>query len=305
MTKISRASTWKERPEAGTAFALRFLMWIGTALNRRALRSLLYPTVLYFYFIRAPERRASRAFLQRVLQRPAREPEVLKHFLTFARVAADRLYVLAGRTEHFGIRFVGGRQLREVVDRGKPGIFLTAHFGSFEVSRVVGPDLGNINLRIVLDKKVNARFIDVMAKINPEMIDRIIDANEGASGIGLRIAESFRAGDWVGILGDRHRAGDHTTQCEFLGAPATFPLGPYMVAAALKAPIICLFCHVVDAGYEIHCEVLTDECRIPRRERATRLPALAQQFASMLEAHVRRTPYAWFNFFDFWSAASD
>lgn len=305
MTRKTAAPSWKERPEAGTAFSLRFLMWIGTALNRRTLRALLYPTVLYFYGIRAPERRASRAFLQRVLQRPVRESDVLKHFLTFARVAADRLYVLADRTELLDIRFVGSHQLREVVDRGKPGIFLTAHFGSFEVSRVVGPDLGNVNLRIVLDKKVNARFIEAMAKVNPEMIDRIIDANEDAAGIGLRIAESFRAGDWVGILGDRHRPGDHTTRCEFLGAPATFPLGPYMVAAALKAPIICLFCHVADGGYEVHCEVLTDECRIPRRERETRLPVLAQRFASMLEAHVRRTPYAWFNFFDFWSAAGD
>lgn len=300
-----REAGWKARPEAGSVLGLRFLMWIGTVLNRRALRALLYPTVLYFYCTRAPERRASRAFLRRALQRPVRDFDVLRHFLEFARVAADRLYILAGRTERLNIRFVGSKELREVVDRGKPGIFLTAHFGSFEASRVVGPELGGINLRIVLDKQINARFIDAMAEVNPALIGRIIDSNQGASEIGLRIAESIRAGDWVGILGDRHRPGDRTTQCDFLGQPAAFPLGPYMIAAALKAPIICLFCRVADGAYEVHCEVLTDACRIPRAERATRLPALAQRFASLLEAHVLRTPYAWFNFFDFWAAGGE
>ena len=301
MPAVRAATGWKSRPEAGNALGLRVLMWTGTALNRRALRALLYPTVLYFYCTRAPERRASRAFLQRALQRRANGLDVLRHFLEFARVAADRLYILTGNTERLGIRFVGSERLREVVDRGKPGVFLTAHFGSFEASRVVGPELGGINLRIVLDKEINTRFIDMMAEINPELIGRIIDSNQSASAIGLRIAESIREGDWVGILGDRHRPGDPTTQCDFLGEPAAFPLGPYMIAAALKAPMVCLFCHVADGAYEVHCEVLTDECRIPRHERAAALPALAQRFASMLEAHVRETPYAWFNFFDFWA----
>ena len=298
---MSEGTNWKERPEAGGALGIRLLMLIGTTLNRSTLRALLYPAVLYFYFVRAPERRASRAFLRRALRRPVYESDVLRHFLEFARVAADRLYLLTGKSERLQIQFVGSDQLRRVVERGKPGLFLTAHFGSFEVSRVVGPELGGINLRIVLDKKVNARFIDLMAELNPELIGRIIDSNQNASAIGLGIAASFREGDWVGILGDRHRPGDRTTPCEFLGARAAFPLGPYLVAAALKAPIICLFCHVTSSGYKVHCEVLTDECRISRSERATKLPALVQQFASMLEAHVRRTPFAWFNFFDFWA----
>ncbi len=279
-------------------------MWVGTALNRRALRALLYPTVLYFYFVRAPERRASRAFLRRALQRPVRERDVLRHFLEFARVAADRLYLLTGKADTLNVRFVGGERVRQLVDRGKPGIILTAHFGSFEASRVVGPQLAGVKLRIVLDKEVNARLINLMAELNPELVGFIIDSNQSPSALGLALASSFRGGGWVGIPGDRHRAGDRTVQCNFLGEPAAFPLGPYMMACALKAPIICLFCRVTCNGYEIHCEVLADECRIPRHERAAKLPTLAQGFASMLEAHVRKTPFAWFNFFDFWADPS-
>ena len=296
---------WKKRPEAGSTLAIRFLVWVGKTLNRRVLRALLYPAVGYYYCMRLPERRASRDFLSRAMQRPIRELDVLHHFLEFARVAADRLYLVTGRADGLNVRFVGGERVREIVELGRPGIFLTAHFGSFEASRVVGPQLAGINLRIVLDKTVNQRFIDTLAELNPDLVGRIIDSNRGPSSLGIAMAASFAAGDWVGIPGDRHRRGDQTVQCNFLDAPAAFPLGPYMVACALKAPIICLFCHVDRTGYEVHCEVLTEACRIPRCERATRLPALAQRFADMLEAHVRRAPFAWFNFYDFWADPHD
>ena len=302
-TEPPAAPAWKARPEAGSTLALRLLIWAGTALNRRILRALLYPTVAYFYCTRAPERRASRAFLRRALDRPARESDVLRHFLEFARAAADRLYFMTGKTQALNVRFVGGEEVREVVDRGKPGIFLTAHFGSFEASRVIGPGLGGIDLRIVLDKGVNQRFIDLLAELNPDLAGRIIDANRSPSSLGVAIAASVREGDWVGIPADRHRPGDQTVPCDFLGTSAAFPVGPYLVASALKAPIICLFCHVDAGGYEVHCEVLTEACHVARRDRATGIPALAQRFATRLEAHVRRTPFAWFNFYDFWAAA--
>ena len=210
---MAEGTSWKERPEAGAALGIRLLMLIGTKLNRRTLRALLYPTVLYFYFVRAPERRASRAFLRRTLRRPVYESDVLRHFLEFARVAADRLYLLTGKSERLPIQFVGSDQLRHVVERGKPGLFLTAHFGSFEVSRVVGPELGGINLRIVLDKKVNARFIDLMAELNPELIGRIIDSNQAASAIGLALQPAFAKATGLAFLAigtvpviERHRA---------------------------------------------------------------------------------------------------
>ena len=296
---------WKARPEAGFAAGIRLLIWVGTALNRRTLRALLYPVVLYYYCARTQERRASRDFLRRALRRPVRESDVLRHFLEFARVAADRLYLMTGQYDGLNVRFVGAEQVARLVAQGRPGVFLTAHFGSFEAARVIGPELGGINLSIVLDKSVTGRLLDVLAELNPDLIDRIIDADQGPSAVGLAIAKSFAAGDWVGILADRHRPGDPTVQCNFLGEPAAFPIGPYVVACALGAPIVCLFCHVAAGGYEVHCEVLSTEGRIPRRERAARLPGLAQRFASMLESHVRRTPFAWFNFFDFWMDPRD
>ena len=267
------------------------------------MRLLLYPAVAYFYFIRAPERRASREFLRRVLGRQVRERDVLRHFLSFAQVTADRLYLLADRPDATPVRFVGAEEVQRVVDLGRPGIFLAAHFGSFEAARVIGPQLGGVRLRIVLDKRVNARFIEMMARVGPEHVGQIIDSQQGKASLGVAIANAIHSGDWVGFLADRHRPGDPTTQCEFFGKPARFPLGPYIVANALSAPIVCIFCRITESSYDVHCETLSEGLRVPRAERAAAFDALAQRYAKMLERHVRAAPFGWFNFFDFWSRA--
>lgn len=295
------APDWQVRPEAGGGRGIRFLVWVAEHLDRKFLRLLLYPTVACFYLTRSPERRASREFLGRVLGRPVRSRDVLRHFLCFAQVTADRFYLLAGRPDAVAVRFVGAEEVQRLVDSGRPGIFLAAHFGSFEAARVVGPRLGGVGLRIVLDKRVNARFIEQMARVSPALIDRIIDSEQSKASLGVAIASAIRDGEWVGFLADRHRTGDPTTRCGFLGQQASFPLGPYVVANALSAPIVCVFCRMTGHGYEVHCEVLSDRLRVARADRAAAFEALAQRYAKMLERHVRAAPFGWFNFFDFWA----
>src|SRR5690606_36154379 len=61
---------WKQRPEGGGRFAIWLIRSIALRLGRAPARLLLYPITLYFLLVRGPERRASRAYLARVLGRP-------------------------------------------------------------------------------------------------------------------------------------------------------------------------------------------------------------------------------------------
>ncbi len=291
---------WQTRPEAGSTSGLRFLLWIARHLGRRFLHMLLWPVSVYFVVVRGPERRASYDYLSRVLGRPARLREVIQHFHEFAKVAADRFYFLANRTDRIPVRFVIDPRLDEVLQRGRPGIFLAAHFGSFEAARVLGPELGGIRLRIVLDKSLNRRFMDILAEVEPELAQLIIDSEQDSVALGLTIGDALRGGDWVGFLADRHRHGDRTSAQVFLGSPANFPIGPYIIANLFKAPIIGTFCRLTDKGYEVHCEVISMQTDLPRRTREAAISAMAADYAERLERHVRASPFAWFNFFDFW-----
>ncbi len=281
---------------------MRFLVWVARHLGRNVLHAMLWPVSVYFVIVRGPERRASFSYLGRVFQRPARLAEVINHFHHFAKVTADRFYFLAN-PDSIPVRFVVDPLLDDVLENGKPGIFLAAHFGSFEAARVLGPRLGGIRLRIVLDKALNQRFMDIMAEVEPELAGLIIDSEQGAVELGLNIGDALREGDWVGFLADRRRVGDRISSQAFLGSPAQFPTGPYIIANLFKAPIIGTFCRLTDNGYEVHCEVISEQTDIPRQQRQPAIDALVANYVQRLEHHVRSSPYAWFNFFDFWNQA--
>lgn len=297
---MSENAAWQERPEAGSTRGIRFLMWVARHLGRGILHTILWPVAAYFLLVRGPERRASRAFLTRAIDGArVRWWHVLSHFYSFAKATADRFYFLADPNK-VPVSFVTDPELHPLLDEGRAGLFLAAHFGSFEAARVLGPELGGISLRIVLDKAIGARFMEVMAELHPEMAGMIIDSEQDSVALGLSIGDALKAGDWVGFLADRHRKGDRTVEVEFLGARAHFPIGPYLIAALFKAPIICAFSRFSDGVYTVHCEVLTTATNIPRKAREQHLQDLVQAYANRLEHHVKATPYAWFNFYDFW-----
>lgn len=302
---MKASSDWQSRPEAGTRFGIRLLMWVGRNLGRNTLRILLYPITTYFYITRSPERQASKKYLSRVFGRPARKREVFKHILCFARVIVDRFFFLLDRADDIPVRFVIDEQMMKMVDGSRPGIVLAAHLGSFEAARILGPVLHDVELCIVLDKMVNQKFVQLMEELRPDLYNKIIDSNQGSISLGINISNTLKSGDWVGFLADRHRPGDRTVRHEFLGQPATFPSGPYIIASTFKAPIICVFCRITDSGYEVYCEVLCHEVSINRLNREEELNKLVAKYVKRLEHHVRTSPYDWFNFFDFWAEADD
>jgi len=293
---MNAATNWQERPEAGNTVALRFMLWIAQHCHRRIFHAMLYPIAAYFYCVRRPERAASKQYLSRVLNRPAKRREIFRHFVQFAKVTADRFYFLSDTEHQVPVTFVGEAALERVLQQQRPGIFLAAHFGSFEAARVVGPER---------TKMINGRFVELLQALNPQMVDNIIDSEQGSVALGLSIADALKTGAWIGFLADRHRPGDRTVSHGFLGTPANFPIGPYIIASTFKAPIICAFCHVTDQGYEVHCEVLSESVNIERKYRQQQLQELSAKYVERLEHHARIAPYGWFNFYDFWATASD
>ena len=64
-------TAWKERDEIGNTFWLRVIVWISRRCGRGIAQFFMWPTALYFFSRRGPERRASRLYLDRVLGRRA------------------------------------------------------------------------------------------------------------------------------------------------------------------------------------------------------------------------------------------
>jgi predicted LPLAT superfamily acyltransferase len=293
-------NTWKNRPEGGNALGLKTMVLAARWLSRPILHIMLYPIALYFFVIRRVEREASAAYLKRVLGRSPRKSEVFRHFRTFAEVTADRIYFLTGKTEQLSVTVHQIREMRELVEIGKGGVALAAHIGSFEAARVLGSRLGGVTLRVVLDREIGKQLTAQLEALDIDLQGVTIDANLPPAARGLQIAESLERGEWIGFLADRYRPGDRTVECQFLGDTIRLPLGPLIIAATFKVPLVCIFPLYIDGRYEVHCEILSSSFSVQRKNREVILGEYAQLFADKMSKHVRTAPYNWFNFYDYW-----
>jgi len=291
---------WQDRPEAGSSLAIRITIWIALTMGRRVLGVVLIPTALYFLCVRGAERRASRAFLQRVTGKRVSLWQVFRHFLTFARVTADRVFFLANRAEQIPLNITGFDLMEGHLQAGNACIVIGSHVGSLEAMRQASIRHPGITVRMVIERESNEVLLKELESLDDSFSASMIEANQPSAALGLAIAEALKEGDSVGFLGDRYRPGDRTITCDFLGSPARFPVGPFIIASVMRAPIVTAFGIYVDGRYEVHCEELFDNFHLPRQNREAALQQAVSRYAERLEKYAHRAPDNWFNFYDFW-----
>ena len=298
-SKISEADRWTALPERGTSASLQVIAWIAVRLGRAAARLLLYPITLYFWITADAARRASYEFLKRACDRSVHWPHVFRHLHCFAATILDRLYLLRGEFERFCVTIQGKDVLKRQMETGKGAILLGSHLGSFEVLRALGVMERSFPLKVLMDTMHNQNITRFLNALNPTIAGTVIAPDRPDTLI--RVRESLDAGYFVGMLGDRVFGADKTTQCQFLGAPATFPAGPVILAALMHCPVILLFgLYRGRNRYEIYFEHFADEISLDREHRAGEIQYWMQRYVARLEYYARLAPYNWFNFYPFW-----
>jgi predicted LPLAT superfamily acyltransferase len=294
---------WLDRPEGGSAWALRLFAAVARGFGRTLSRLVLLPITGYFMLRRAPERQASRAYLARVLGREPTWLEVARHIHTFAGVTLDRVYFLTGDLERFDMRLIGIEQLHAAMDLGRGVLLIGAHVGSFDALRAASRLRPDVTVRVVLDAQHSPALSTILKQLNPEIAAGIINPRQDGTAVALEIGAALNQGALVTMLGDRGRPGNATAVVEFLGSAARFPTAPWQIAAALHVPIVlCVGLYRGGNRYDLHFELLTDKLQVERRHREQQLQEVIQNFADRLAALVREAPYNWFNFYDFWNA---
>lgn len=291
---------WSSKQEQTNLYWLTLLWWVTRLLGRAVTRTCIVSIVTFIYFCRdRSARQASREFLERVHGRPPSRWLIFRHLYTFATVTLDRSFLLSGMLNKFDVS-VEGEEHFEDLEQG--AIIVTAHFGNFEIMRVMGQRDRDYTINVLLDKQHNPDTLRFLRQLNPAMADRIVDAATPGPQLVLKLAALLDENHLVGIMADRVMTGQRTMEHEFLGKKARFPYGPWAMAVILNRPVI--FCFGTFTGgnrYTITCERLDPgTLEGTTRERANQ--ALAY-YVSVLERHVRRVPLNWFNFYDFWSDA--
>jgi predicted LPLAT superfamily acyltransferase len=293
-------SHWKQR-EGGGWFAIWLIRTIALRLGRGVARALLYPIALYFFLRRADERAASRTYLARVLGRPVTHYDVFRHIHMFAATLLDRLFFLAHGERDFVVDVEGLDSLDRWLDQGRGVLLVGSHQGSFEALRALGARRPDVPLRVVLDKQKTPALTAVLEALAPEVGAAVIDAARGGASVALAMAEGAAQGGMVALLADRGHRNEATCRVPFLGRPAPFPVGPWLLASALKIPVVlCMGIYLGGNRYRLIFEAFSDGIDIPRAERARVLEGIVARYAARVEHYARLYPFNWFNFYDFW-----
>lgn len=270
--------------------------------------AMVLPPALWFFATDARARRISMAWWGRVrpsLGRWGRTFMAAWHFHAFARTLADRFLAGAAPTS---IRFInrGARELKRGMRHPQGCILLSAHVGAWELAGRWLTIYPGARIHIVMLKAEDPAVQEQVDRAMGDHPFTIIDLRDPFAA-SLAIAAALRAGDTVCMLGDRSAGDDRNSiAVPFLGAPARFPTGPFLAAAATGAVIVPTFTMKVGLTTYV-CEA--DEpwtVRFSSRAaRARELRDAVARWAERLERVVRQHPLQWQNFFDFWQDARE
>lgn len=295
------SKAWQQQKERGSSRLIRFLAWIALTLGRRAIHLVLCFIIFYYVVFAKTARQASKQFMLRALKKKASYIDVYLHLLTFATVAIDRIYFLAGKNGQFDIHITGKELFEKYAGQGC--ILLTAHIGSFDVMRVLAAQQKQLKLRILLDIAHNSQALELIQALDPVLAQGVIDAKTPAPELALKLNEALANNEMVGIMADRCTQGDRRRTVEFLGEHAEFPEGPWQLAAVLKAPVIaCFGVYRGNKRYDIHFEVIADQLGSSRKDRGPAIDKAIQHYVTRLEHFAQHYPRNWFNFYNFWGS---
>jgi predicted LPLAT superfamily acyltransferase len=305
---------WAEVNEAGFVAGMRLMFWICRIFGRWPFRLVLYPVLLWYLIAKPVARRASADYLRRICAfGPASGIKpgmlaVLRHFASFGESILDKMLVWSGLFKLEQTEFHGQEQMVQSIAQQRGGLLVCSHLGNLELCRVMSRRRSGLKLTVLVHTKHAQAFNRMLGQLDPDSQLNLMQVTEITPATAMQLSEKIEQGEFIVIAGDRVPVSQQprVAMASFLGQPAPFPVGPYILASLLQCPIYMLFSMRTGRHSEIHIELLRESVRLPRRGRDGRkgydaaLAELAAQYAARLEQFCLRAPLQWFNFYDFW-----
>lgn len=297
---------WARIGERGSLVGMRILLWLYLLLGPAVVSLLLYPIVAYFFATSRSARLASKNFLARVDGRTPRSGRVFRHLYAFADSAADKLGAWLGKIKHEQVTLVDPAQIEALAKSDKGALLVGSHLGNLEMCRALANAAGLKKVNAVVYSEHAARFAELLSDANRDYGVNLLHVTQFGPDTAILLKDKIDAGEWVVIVGDRTPASENgrVVEAEFLGQPAPFAQGPWILAALLGCPVFLFFCLKEAGRYHLYLEPFAEQLCLPRASRQTALAECVRRYAARLEHYARRAPLQWFNFYDFWRGAT-
>jgi KDO2-lipid IV(A) lauroyltransferase len=277
-------------------FAARLIAWMFPHFSRRAVGRLGRMLGLLGYYLLPAQRRVALANLDLAFgstKSPAEKTRIARASAQNFGATMLTQFWAPRLTRDTLDKFVevdaeGLRLVRDLRAKGRPIIFVTLHYGDWEL---LGLSMGfyEIHVTVVTKTMRNAGLETIFERLRAQSGNRIISSRHA----GAKLLKALARGDGAALLIDQHvglRAGG--IWCDFFGVPA---LTTSMVARlALHSGAAIVGCRAIALPNGRSRIVYGPEIRRqPSGDKEADIQSLTQQCLQFCEQTIREKPESW------------
>jgi predicted LPLAT superfamily acyltransferase len=225
---------------------------------------------------------------------------VYRNYFVFGQVILDKTATLGGLGTKFTFDFDGENHLRDMVANGTGCLLISAHIGNFEMA-------GHMLER--LQTPVNVLMLDAEHQSIKKYLSSVTHRSfriipiRGDNAHVFEIKEVLENREVLCMHGDRFVPGSKYHVTGFLGKPACFPTGPFYLAMKYSIPVSFVFAMKEGARhyhfYATPPKHYAQQSTLSGRDE--QLGRIIRDYTEEMENKLKKYPYQWFNYNDFWS----
>ncbi|KFZ30855.1 acetyltransferase [Pseudidiomarina salinarum] len=309
---------WAKTQERGNYWGIIFVLRAYKYGGRWIMRFMLMPIIFYFFLTSKKARRASKNYLTRLhifsgdaspFTSAPTSLNSLRHFWQFGLSVVEKTDAWIGKVNKRGIKNCGSIHFTDLENSSRGGILIGSHLGNIEVARAVANQTYKKRMNILVFTQHAQSFNRALQELNGNVAIDLIQVTEIDMALTIMLRERVDQGELVVIVGDRVSVTrpEQSVRHHFLGMPADFAIGPWVLASILECPVYFFFFlrSPHQANYHLYLDLATEQLRLPRRNRHQLLQRVLGQYVAQLEYLCRLYPYQWFNFYNFWQQHKD
>jgi predicted LPLAT superfamily acyltransferase len=303
---------WSLIAERGSYWGIYALVKINQWFGRWLFRLVIWPVVFYFFATGKTARKASMDYLNRVYEASDKAAfnkkptllDSLKHFITFAESALDKIDGWSGKLSKLDVNYTNKHLHTELLDKKQGAVFIGSHLGNLEVCRALNHE-SQTRVNVMVFTHHAIEFNRILKKIDPTMDVNLIQVTEVGAELAIVLKQRLEAGEHVVIAADRTSTSSfgRVTEVPFLGENASISQGPFILASLMDCPVYMMFCFKNDQKtrpFEVIFEAFDRPFTFSRKNRQQMLEIQMTKYVERLSFYSLKYPYQWYNFFDFW-----
>ncbi len=269
-------------------------------INIRLAYGLLVP-VSFFYLLFSNKKSISYFYRERLGYKDVQViTSIFKNYIQLGKVLIDKIAILSGQNKYFDFVLEGEEFLHDLVRNKQGGLLLGAHMGNWEVAgefldrldsviNILMVDVENPGLKKVIENATQKRKVNIIPiKADLSHIFSVVDA--------------FKRKELVAMHGDRFVEDNKTVKVDFLGEKASFPIGPMILASKYKIPVSFVF-SLKESNRKYHFYATKGKV-FPNiykpGAKQENIQKMVEVYVANLETMVKKYPFQWFNYHDFW-----